>query len=741
MRNELANVQTSVDKQAVLAAKQIAEVERQRDAAIQEAIYAKAKLAGLGGSAASTPQLDRDGDRDDRVGEMSRKLANALNTQRELQNQLERMSAEIDAERMARKLADDTASAAQKRMNDLETYKQQTSLELERLRGELHMVQRESREQAVQAAEAVAALQLLQVEKEALQRKVEESSSNSKDHDETFESLRAAMVAAAETKSALERRLEEEKSQREKAEAKLTKLKVEHEARTAELVVATQRLRDAEEIADQHANEARLHRQAVLSGLDRISARDVSASANKADAERISVLQGQLAAANALVRKYQQDADTASDKLRMAEERIAGLEAYQEQASREGVSIRRQLHAALRDTQSLQAANSDLKHQLANQQLEANAITVQHNTLKDLLSERGISPSNAVRSRGSPRETSPENARLQQLEQQLAAAHSAHEETKSTLEAQAQESEAQAQEAEAQYREKLAQLENDYLSAVQYVKGTEKMLKQLKDQLSRFKTENTRLKEQMVELEDKIEADARNAKKAPQDWEAQREALQGKIDALQNELQSSSARLEGQMQSMRQELADARRERDAASRNAEEVTRLLNGSRKDLEQLQQENGLLERRAQDAEQKVGLLLDQVESSVDSYRRRSRQVGSDAVGSLPPAAAIPQPTNGAGGQHARQESSEAGSVYGSGPGNARDSTALDNLANELETLRSHWEATNKNYRLSNTFDFEPATPTRKEEGGLGLSESLADWRKRLDEEGEGGPGAAK
>jgi hypothetical protein len=53
---------------------------------------------------------------------------------------------------------------------------------------------------------------------------------------------------------------------------------------------------------------------------------------------------------------------------------------------------------------------------------------------------------------------------------------------------------------------------------------------------------------------------------------------------------------------------------------------------------------------------------------------------------------------------------------------------------------WEATNKNYRLSNTFDFDaPGTPTgerRKESvssgGGLGLSESLADWRKRLGDD---------
>lgn len=58
-------------------------------------------------------------------------------------------------------------------------------------------------------------------------------------------------------------------------------------------------------------------------------------------------------------------------------------------------------------------------------------------------------------------------------------------------------------------------------------------------------------------------------------------------------------------------------------------------------------------------------------------------------------------------------------------SRGSMALDQLAAELDALRSHWETSNKNYRLSDRFDFEK--PLTSEEGGL--SESLSQWRKRL------------
>ncbi|KAI1803909.1 hypothetical protein F4811DRAFT_311318 [Daldinia bambusicola] len=665
MKQELANVQSAIDKQAILAAKQIAEVERQRDAAVREAVYAKAKMAAQTGSAASTPQLDgeKDVDGGDRSSELNKKLASALNIQKELQNNIARATSDLEAERRARQLADETLSATQKRLAELEAYKQQTSSELEQLRAELHMIQREAREQSVAGAEAIAAMQLLRIEKEEYESKYNEAIGNSQEYSETLESLREAVVASADMRAHLERKLEEERAQKEAVESKLAKLKAEHEAHASELEAVTQRLRDAEELAERHAAEANAHRQALISGLEKV-AKDPS-KASRADAERIEVLQGQIEAANDLVKKYREEADAASDKLRSAEERIAGLEAYQEQSSREGVSIRRQLQSALRETQSLQALNSDLKNQLANQQLETNAITVQHNTLKDILAERGISPTNLARVRemGS-RTSSPNPSRTNDLERQLAQAIAAHEETKQTFATQIQES-------ETTYRNRIIQLENDYQSAVHYVKGTE-------------------------------------------------------IEGLQEQVKSTSAQLEQELAELRKKLDATNQEHDNTVKSRNEVAERLATREKELEQMQQENSLLEKRVQDAEQKVSLLLDQVENSVDNYRRRSR-ISTDHINISTPSA------NGFG--HTRQESSEAGSSYGGGGGGGvgdnRDSTALDDLANELDMLRSHWEATNKNYRLSTNFDFE-GLGNKKESDSAGLSESLADWRKRLDAE---------
>lgn len=726
MKAELSNVQSSIDKQAVLAAKQIAEVEKQRDTAVNEAIYAKARLAAHTGSQSSTPQPDSDA-RDigivaaDRSTDITKKLAAALASQRELKNMVDALTSELEAEKRARALADDTASSTHTRMVDLETYKQQNASEVERLKAELHELQVKAREDGIASAEAVAAAEVLRAEKEELESRHKDVLDTAKDHSDTFESLRDAISSSAAMRNLLERKLDEERAEREKVESKLSTLKAEHETRTAELETATRRLRDAEELAEQHANEAKTHKQAILSGLDKVGSRDVD-NKSTASTDRVTALQGQIQAANALARKYQTAADTASVKLRSAEERIAGLEAYQEQASREGMSIRKQLQSTMREVQTLQAENSDLKQQLANQQLETNAVSVQHNTLKDILVERGISPSAASRSRGlsSPDANAPDPARLRELEQQLAASVQAQEELKTTYET-------REQEAESTYREKLTQLESDYQSAVHYVKGTEKMLKRMKDELAKYKSDNTRMKEQLADAEDKSAALEANT-----GWEKERSYLNKQIDDLQSQIKTSVSQLEQQMTQVRNELAAAQKERDELKHSNEETQRQLGSSTQkanaDLAQLQEENALLERRAQDAEQKVSLLLDQVEHSVDNYRRQSR---------VEPNGSHHQRTASGG------DSVSEDSVY---EGGNRNSMALDSLANELETLRTHWETTNKNYRLSTTFDFEDrslhrTTTAESDKPPSGLSPSVTDWRKRLDAEEEHAMGGRK
>ncbi|KAF7718443.1 Kelch motif containing protein [Penicillium ucsense] len=724
MRAELAKMQATVDRQAAIASKRIAEVEHQRDVAVGEAAYSRTRLAAHGGSQRGTPQPDasRDGE-EERPGDMSRRLAAALASQAELKTKIDSLTSELEQERQAKDLAEDTIEATRKRLAELEM--SNSTLEAENLRAELHKAEATAREEALLRAEAEASLKQLIIDKEELMNHAEESSGRLKDFSTNFDGLREAVAASTAKTAIVEKQLHEERERREGLERKLLQLRSEYEEQTTELENITRRLRDAEELAEISAKEAETHKFAFVSGLERAASVDLENSFRSRADQRVAALEAQVERSTALAKSNQAAADAAAEKLRRAEERIAGLEAYQEQASREGLQLRRQLQNALKESQAATTESRELRSQLETHQRDANALNVQHAALKDLLGERGMS----TESRRSPRLESPgsrfgtpEQSRLRELEQQLSNSLKAHEDLKSSFEV-------REQEADRAFREKLEQLENDYQSAVHYVKGTEKMLKRMKDELSRYKSQNAKLQSE-VEASQKSSDEDQLAGAAAADWEAERAHLQKSIADLEANTSSSLQSLETQISELQVQLREAEAEKDQAKANYERAQRELeeaaNLSRAELEQLKKENVHLESRATDAEQKVNLLLEQVETSVGHYRRQSH---------------LGQGPNGISRTHSNASSNTIGGRARADSTLSQDSTAfpdnrgsmaLDSLANELEALRSHWESTNRNYRLSSQLDLE-RTPTKEtSDGPAAMSDSLAEWRRRLDEE---------
>lgn len=218
---------------------------------------------------------------------------------------------------------------------------------------------------------------------------------------------------------------------------------------------------------------------------------------------------------------------------------------------------------------------------------------------------------------------------------------------------------------------------------------------------------------------------------AAAEWEQERNSLQKEIEEIQRSVKDSHSQLEAQMAQVRSELYAAQQERDRYRQSHQQVqqqlahtTEMTQQARSELDQLQNENSMLEARALDAEKKVTLLLDQVGTSVGNYRRQSQQINGHGhargLSNVSTTSANP-PTNFRAGHSHTDSAAE----------NNRNSLALDSLASELETLRSHWADTHRNYRLSNQFDYERSNPNSAVGSG-NMSDSLANWRKRLDAE---------
>ncbi|KAH0073970.1 hypothetical protein KCU60_g18903, partial [Aureobasidium melanogenum] len=561
---------------------------------------------------------------------MSRRLASSLAAQTELSRKIDSLIHEKEAEKQARLLAEETAEAAQQRVTELDTDRQRIASEIESLRDELHEAQKTAREASANHADVLASHKLLAVDKTELTTKLEIALAEAAEHGAILESLREALAASTDKSNLLEDRLEEEKRGRNELEQQLSQLRSQHEERAVELETTSRRLRDAEGLAEKHAAEARTHRQAVLDGLSKISTRG-SDTRSIVD-ERVTILHGQVEAANNMARQNQAAADLASEKLRRAEERIAGLESYQEQASREGLTIRKQLQAALKEARTLTEERADLQQQLQSQQLETNAIAVQHGALKDILSERGVNPVDVRKSRGfdSPssqiRFGTPDIQRVKELEQQLEANLRAHEEMKTSLE-EMQDREGLTRK---EYEEKLATLHNDHQAAVKYLRGTEKMLSKMKQELQRVKNQAADYAKELETMRTK-ESDTRSLdheSNAKQNDE--RDSLRKDLEKMKTDLEAQISSLHRQLGERETDLSTLRSSHETTQSNFVALQSTHAASRADLERLQRENAQLEERARDAENKVQLLLDQVESSVDNYRRQSSMPNGNTNG---------------------------------------------------------------------------------------------------------------
>jgi chromosome segregation ATPase len=154
----------------------------------------------------------------------------------------------------------------------------------------------------------------------------------------------------------------------------------------------------------------------------------------------------------------------------------------------------------------------------------------------------------------------------------------------------------------------------------------------------------------------------------------ERDSLKSQLTEIQKDLKEAWDRA-------KEAEADLKRlQDDTSKKNLENELAISHATSKRLEQ---ENQLLEQRAVEAEEKVSLLLDQVENSVDTYRRSIMSKRTD--GNSPPL-----------------------SPRSSSIGN-RTSVALDSLAHELDQLRSHWESSSHRYRLSTTSSLGRESPT--------------------------------
>ena len=653
LKAQLASAKATIAQQAQGEADRHAESDRARSAALQEAAYYRAKLSAIeSGNGDEVMRLDRE-----RGNKLEKSLADALRESAQLERQVSSLREQAKLEQQLRNSAEERLSETAKRAMAAEAAQMKAYDELSALQKRSYSTESALREHTEQVTTLSSLVARHKADHEHAQVQLDEAKANVAVHLAALTQLQAAHSSVTSRAAEYERLHDEHRGMLQQQQATIADLRAQLEAKSTEASSHAARAADLETLANQHRQEAEAHRMAATSGLaallahkENTSTRDISMSDSVPPhvGDKMRALEDEAESLRQLHAEARQMADEHASALQEMQDRHLSMEKQHNMLRSELTALRSQLAVALQEAARLRDAASSKDLELRDRNRAIEAAQVKSSLLKQFMAERGVSVPNdddlSVKSGYADRrireledEIDARTREVQEAEHRLQDSESRVEELTRELEhhvsltasrgtadnTNVAEAERRAQLAErelvettASYKERMAQLENDYQTAVQFVKGTEKMLRRMKDELTKYKTENASLHNEVATLRangggGRLSADdGGRSEEAARDIEALRNHLAAvtqqseEIAAENRELERRVAHLVAEQQQHRGSL-DKMRETGASDSGhaARKVTELegevarlqasLEESRKEVEKTLERNEQLQ----------------------------------------------------------------------------------------------------------------------------------------------------
>ncbi|KAK4057765.1 hypothetical protein OIO90_000984 [Microbotryomycetes sp. JL221] len=680
LKQELASAKSHLADQALTLDEHLAESTRATAVALQEAAYYQARLAAI--ERGSVDDLESLGQ--DRLRSLERQVTEAEGQRHQVQTQLAQLEKQLETIVGERALIEERHQAASHRADAAESSYSRALADYAELQKRAH-----GHEATLQYhSERITSLSLdnkqLEAENARLQASLEEARAATDQHSRALTDAQAALIASAaqhddlrsvhdrlvetsrdhETQNAtlqseLSSARQEAASLRERLEATEQQLKASHEAHSTARALATGGL--AELLAS---------RTAKSKTVDTHDDRSANITNSKGTEEMHAALQQ---SNDDLKAQY----SAAITKLDECNAKNAQLQSQVVQLRGELGAVRAQLTQAQLDNGHLQSALQDKDDQLNRHRSQLIQADTRVQLLRNFMAEHNIIAADDDLERKYPPLSGDESAeelhrkvqelqsRLEQqrgLQAELKATHLATEQERDEHRAQLEKLKSDAASNDQATRVKLVetelealksrhtQLEGTHLKAVQYVKGTEKMLRRMKEELTRYKDRCDELEAKSSSIPDEHVSEMAALRSRVAELETtrlQKEELQRKLSGLQTEherarsasnskaeeLSKEVSRLDHELDKARHDLeetlsinASLNQELTAALKNSSpnrstddaNLTRLegeLAQAQNRAEWLRRENAALEERCRTAESKISVLLDHLEGGSD------------------------------------------------------------------------------------------------------------------------------
>ncbi|KAJ3768819.1 hypothetical protein FB446DRAFT_694490 [Lentinula raphanica] len=662
-----AQMQIALVQQAKQASEHVADAERMKVSAAQEAAYYRSKVAALESSNESEAlRLERQ-----RVADLERDMSALMNERWMQDRKINELSDSVALHTTLYEQAEARSAEASKRADMLDESNERLLQQHSDLQQRHAALDGQFRSHADKLLSVSSSFQQSQAEAEAARAQVDDLTRSQDQHIRALEQARNALQAAASRADEADEQYQHARERINSLEADLADLRGEVEARTSEVESTRARLTEVENLWAKSREEADSLRTMTTGSLGELldSHRDLRSDEDRltrGHVERMEAVEEESASLRQLLKDANQRVEESQTQIMEERRKLREYEAQQSSLLSQIVALRAQVSNALNETGDLRRSLTERDAEFQTKAKESSESTVKLAMLRNYMVENGLSVNEDdldIPTRSRSNVASPalvadlenklaDRTRLQedterelakvvrrnrevedqvvQLSSQLNRARSAppsSAEAASDAEVRAEQAERKLEETERTYKTRMQTMEEDYQLAVHYVKGTEKMMRRMREELTKQKNSNTTLQAELdAARAGKSRVNGRTTPSSDDGSEAMRTQVaeaQWQLHRVQNENAELRARLdslENELETLRDNLVASQRESDDRLTQAEElqleVERLQSslaisrGGNEEtmLEKISNENTTLRRENEQLSHKIGLLLE-------------------------------------------------------------------------------------------------------------------------------------
>jgi chromosome segregation ATPase len=498
-------MQSTVVSQARQASERVADIERMKSSAVQEAAYYRAKLAALESSSDSDlARLERE-----RAVELERQLSTVMSQHQMQDRKLNELRDSLALQTTLLEQAEARAGDAAKRADMLEDSHGRTTERNVELQERLVTLEHSLREQANTLVSHTSLLEQKEADHMSLQSHLDGLEQSRDQHVRALDQARSALQAASSRAEEVDAQYQRAREQIGQLELDLAELRGDLEARTSEAESVRVRLADVENSWAKSREEADAFRALTTGSLGELldSHRDLKTDEDRmarGHAERVQAIEAEASSLRTMLKEAVQHVDQTQKEVIDERRRVQEHENEQLFLRSQIVGLRSQHSTAVAENGRLRKDLSDRDAELLDKVKDAAHTNLRLGMLRNYLAENGIGVDEDDMA---PKSNGDALARVAELESKLADRTRLHEQAErelavalrrkrdaetqaSTLstqldrvrssqspalrgsdsDARALEAEQKLEETERSYKERMQQMEEDYQLAVHYVK-------------------------------------------------------------------------------------------------------------------------------------------------------------------------------------------------------------------------------------------------------------------------------